>query len=348
MSEPKPEDRIPIDFDSQAFLAQFEGALAGLDEAARIGARIAGQGVKRLLLVGCGAPHFMLRVLGYWAQRAAATLDVRSYFSAELVHQDPIAVDDQTLAILGSHSGETAETVAAAEYLRKKPCTSIALTQKPTSPLGKLVDEVVSYGSSEQGYFSSYMLGQALLSGLLNELEAGWKLHDPVMAALPHLPSALAEAKTSNIPAAARQAKDLAQDSLLYVVGAGPMYTTAYTFASCFLMEMQRMHAHPIVAAEFFHGPLEIVDHSTRLLLLVGEDPSRPEAERVVRFCQEYARDYVVYDSRNLAMTGIPAQIRPIVSPFVVDAALTALVESLAVVRDHPLTLRRYLGKVAY
>jgi hypothetical protein len=32
----------------------------------------------------------------------------------------------------------------------------------------------------------------------------------------------------------------------------------------------------------------------------------------------------------------------------VVDAALTSLVEQLAIVHQHPLTLRRYMGKVVY
>ncbi len=59
------------------------------------------------------------------------------------------------------------------------------------------------------------------------------------------------------------------------------MFTTAYVLGVCVLMEMQWMHVSRFIAAEFFHGPFEIVDETVPLILLVGEDPSRPEAERV-------------------------------------------------------------------
>jgi fructoselysine 6-phosphate deglycase len=348
MTEPIPEKRSANTFDSWDFIRQFEGALAGLDEASQLGTALVGRGIERLFFVGCGAPHFMMRLLEYWAKRYAISLDIRSYFSAEFIHQDPRALDQHTLVVFGSHSGKTVETVAAAEYLASKTCTSVAITQQVDSPLGSSVDQVITYGSTEQGYFSSYMLGQAFVSAIFDKLEPGWGYHDLIISSLSLLPAALAEAKAANLTIAATQAEAFADDRLLYVIGAGPMFTTAYTFASCFLMEMQRMHAHPLVAAEFFHGPIEIVDETTPLLLLVGEDPNRPEAERVVRFCERYARRYMVYDSKDYRMMEIPSEVRPIFSPFVVDAALTSLVEQLAVVHQHPLTLRRYMGKVEY
>lgn len=343
-----PEAKTQMNFEPQTFIRQFDGALTALDAANKLGSSLANQGITRMFFVGCGAPHYMMRVLAYWARRYARSIDIRNYFSAEFVNQAPLALDEHTLVVLGSHSGKTPETVAAAEFIEQKPCRSVAITQHPESPLGSHVEHVIGYGDSDQGYFSSYMLGQALVSAVLDTLESGWGYHDTLLRALPMFPNALANAKLANLQNAAIHAEAFSKDRLLYVVGAGPMFTTAYTFASCFLMEMQRIHAHPLVAAEFFHGPFEVVDQTTPLLVLVGEDPSRGEAERVVKFCEQYAGKHYVYDSKTFKMPGIPAELRPIFSPFVVDAALTALVEHLAVVRDHPLTLRRYMGKVAY
>ncbi|MCD6356271.1 MAG: hypothetical protein J7L66_03200, partial [Anaerolineaceae bacterium] len=126
------------------------------------------------------------------------------------------------------------------------------------------------------------------------------------------------------------------------------MYTTAYTFTSCFLMEMQWMHAHPLVAAEFFHGPLEVVDKKTPIIILIGEDAHRPEAERAAHFCQKYSKRIAVIDSKDFMMQNIHPNVRPLVAPFILDAALTALVDQFAIVHNHPLTIRRYMGKVAY
>ena len=82
------------------------------------------------------------------------------------------------------------------------------------------------------------------------------------------------------------------------------MFTTAYIYAACFLMEMQWMHAFPLSAAEFFHGPFEVFDKETPLVLIMGEDPSRPEAERVLAFCRKYLAEPIIYDSRDFAMLG--------------------------------------------
>jgi fructoselysine 6-phosphate deglycase len=90
------------------------------------------------------------------------------------------------------------------------------------------------------------------------------------------------------------------------------------------------------------------VDKETPIIILVGEGPSRVEEERVVRFCQNYAKRFIVMDSKDFQMKNIAESVRPLIAPFIVDAALTALVESLAVVHDFPLTIRRYMGKVEY
>jgi fructoselysine 6-phosphate deglycase len=338
----------PITFDHSAFLKAFDGALSELDAATILGTEAGMQGFRHIFFTGCGAPHYMMRVLAYWAKKASESLDIRNYFSAELIHQNPAALDADTLVLLGSHSGKTKETVQAAQYLREKACRTVGITQQLNSPLGKSCDDVIAYGETKEGYFSSYLLGQIFVSALLSKLEKDWDLHADLSTSLPNLPTALADAKSANLTRAAEQAKIFADDRIIYVIGAGPMFTTAYTFASCFLMEMQRMHAHPLEAAEFFHGPFEVVDKSTPIIILLGESPSRPEAERVVHFCQQHAKRFVVMDSKDFSMKNILPSIRALIAPFVLDVALTALVENLAVVHDFPLTTRRYMGKVDY
>ena len=335
-------------FDRSEFVGQFTGALDLLKEAERLGKEFAAEGINRIFFVGCGAPHYMMRLLTYWGQKSAANTDIRVYYSAELISQDPAAIDEKTLVIMGSHSGTTRETLDAAEYLRTKPCKTIAITQERTSPLGLAVKFCLPYGKTSQGYFCAYILAQALFSGFLNEREPNWKIHNAIMDSLLKMPSALADAKKVNLDNAQAQSKTLINEKLLYVLGAGPMYTTAFVFAACFLMEMQWMHAHALTVADFFHGPFEVVDKSIPLLVLIGEDPGRAEGERLKRFAAKYAGNTLVYDSLDFEMKGIHAVVRPIVAPFILDSALTGLVEMLAILRGHPLTTRRYMGKVDY
>ena len=335
-------------FNRAEFIGQFSGAFDHFEEAERLGREFASGGIDRIIFAGCGAPYYMMRLLAFWGQKSALNTDIRVYYSAELISQDPAAIDDKTLVILGSHSGTTRETLDAAEYLRPKPCKTIAITQEGTSPLGKATKICLPYGKTSQGYFSAYILAQAFFSAFLNEREPNWKLHKAIIDSFPNLPAALADAKESNLANAQAQAEAMVDVNLLYVLGAGPMYTTAYVFAACFLMEMQWMHAHALTAADFFHGPFEVVDKTIPLLVLIGEDPSRTEGERLKSFASKYAGNTLIYDSRDFEMKGIHKDIRQIVAPFIIDSALTALVEALAVLHDHPLTTRRYMGKVDY
>lgn len=339
---------ITTKFDKTKFVEQFSGALEQISNAGLLGKNFAASGINRIFFAGCGAPYYMMRLLAYWGQACAINTDIRLYPSQELVSQNPAAIDKNTLVILGSHSGTTQETVKAARLLQSKPCKTLSVTQEESSPLGVATTHTLPYGKTTQGYFSAYILTQTLFSSFLNESEKGWRYHSALMQSLPELPAALADAKETNFARAAKQAKELSAQNLLYVLGAGPMYTTAYVLAACFLMEMQWMHVHPLTVADFFHGPLEVVDETIPLLVLIGEDPGRMEGERAKLFCSHYSGMSYAYDSRDYEMKGIHPQVRPIVAPFILDSALTSLVEELAILRNHPMTIRRYMGKVEY
>ncbi len=140
----------------------------------------------------------------------------------------------------------------------------------------------------------------------------------------------------------------LKDDRNLYHVASGPMFNTAYVIGVCILMEMQWMHSYPIEAAEFFHGPFEILDETTPFVLMLGEDPSRPLMERVVRFARSTPNGSSSTTSRIIEMTGVDPEIRPIVAPYIVEAALYRICVRLAVWHNQPLSTRRYMWKTEY
>jgi fructoselysine 6-phosphate deglycase len=339
--------RVAVDFDRSQFLAGLEQAAHGTDAAAALGADLARRSPKRLYFVGQGAPNKAMSVARYWAEQSAKDLDLRIYYPAEFVHQAPPTLDADTVVVLGSHSGTTPETVRAAEFLRDTPCATIGVTQKGDSPLAQAVTHPLLYGETTQGYYAGYMLAQAMVGALLKE-RGDWCSQAELMKSLAALPGALADTIEASDARAAEEARIYKDDRVIYTVGAGPVFSTAYVFGVCILLEMQWLHAHPLVAAEFFHGPFEVVDETVPLILFVGEDPSRPEAERVVRFSKRYTERLMIYDSRDYPMAGVAPEIRPIVAPFVLLAAVERLAEHLAVWHNHPLSTRRYMWKTEY
>ncbi|MFT3761409.1 MAG: SIS domain-containing protein [Pseudoxanthomonas sp.] len=241
-----------------------------LPEALALGRRLA-PGIDRVYFVAHGSAHRAMQGMQYWIEQSSASLEVRRYFPSELIAQDPPRLDERTLVFLASKSGTTPETVAAAEYLRGKPCKTISFTLKGESPLAGLAQHGFLAGEAGESFVALFMLMQSVVGGLLAERD-GWPHADELLASLAALPGVIADAAVGNDARALEDARTYQHDRNLYLVASGPGYTSAYVFGVCILMEMLWLHSYPIEAAEFFHGPFEIVDENTPLILILGED----------------------------------------------------------------------------
>ncbi|MCJ7532001.1 MAG: SIS domain-containing protein [Anaerolineales bacterium] len=340
------------DFDREKFLKSMQTAVREKNRAAQLGRHLAEKGLQRIFFVGCGAPNREMSVVMYWVEKFSTQLEVRRYFPAELIKLNPPKLDKDTLVIFGSHSGTTPEMVQAAKFIKQYPCSTVGITQTGDSPLPCEVQNVLLYGKSpdegyQHGYYSMFMILVALTAGILKSTD-GWDLYDQVMKSLDAFPTVLADVMDDSEKRVTDEARIYKDDRLIYLAASGPMFCTAYVFGVCVLMEMQWMHTYPVEASEWFHGPFEIVDQYTPIILLLGEDDSRPIAERVVRFCKKYTERLIIFDSKNYEMQGITKDARSIFAPFVLQAALDRFAEHLAVWHNHPLITRRYMWKTEY
>ncbi len=337
---------MATDIDKDAIIQKFELSKKTMFEAEALGRKYADQ-IDRIYLVGCGAPNRIMLGLQYWVEHFSPTLEVRRYFPAEFITQNPPSLDNRTLVLLGSKSGTTPETVEAANFLKDKPCITVAVTQTKDLPLAQAVQHPMLMGDAGDAHNGMFIIMQALIGGLL-EGKKQWSLQDKLMRSLENLPRVLAEATEAHEQRTIEEARLYHKDRYIYEIASGPMFSTAYVFGVCILMEMQWMHSYPIEAAEFFHGPFEIIDQNSPVVLMLGEDPSRPLMERAVRFCKKYTERLIIYDSKEMPMQGIDQEIRSIVAPYVLGNVLGRLAEHLAVWHNHPLSTRRYMWKTEY
>lgn len=334
-------------YDGAAILAGLDQTRRQLGAAMALGRSLAGR-VDRIHFVAAGSANRAMRGLSYWIEHFSPSLEVRRSFPAELMLQDPKRLDERTLVFLASKSGSTPETVAAAEFLRGRPTArTLGFSQFGDRPLARAVPETFLVGDTSESFTAMAMLMYAVVGGLMAERD-GWPLADELLAGLDALPGAIVQAAEANDARAAADAETYRHDDKFYHVASGPGFTMAYVFGVCILMEMLWLHSYPIDAAEFFHGPFEIVDKETPLFLIKGEDPSRPIMDRVSRFCDTYAGRVMTYDSLAYPMPGVPDAIRPLVAPFVLQAALKRFSVHLSEKRGQPLSTRRYMWKVPY
>jgi fructoselysine-6-P-deglycase FrlB-like protein len=218
---------------------------------------------------------------------------------------------------------------------------------KADSPLGEAVDFVFA-NHAETGVTDSkiIMLYQIIFNIL--KLRGEFDDYDGFMKALESLPENLVKVKETVEERAADWAQENKDEEYFMVLGSGICYGEAYAQAICIFEEMQWIHAQPINAGEYFHGSFEIVREDTNIIILKGQDLSRPLAERAETFSKKYSNKVTVLDTKEYDMPGVDEKFRGYFSPLICSAVLDRYSKNIADVRNHPLSTRKYMGIVEY
>jgi fructoselysine-6-P-deglycase FrlB-like protein len=302
--------------------------------------------VENVFIVGCGGTQAIMHP-GKYILDVNSRLPGYAFNAGELAQLKPKALGARSLVILSSYTGTTSETVAAARLARERGSLVVSFICKPDTPLGKASDFVFlnlsNKGSSEANLIRTYQI----LFGIIEQTD-GFRRTADTLRSFSALADRLAAIRNEADPKALAFAREYKDQSLFYVIGAGACWGQAVVYCNCILEEMQWITAQPIAAGEYFHAPFEVIDEGSNLLVLKGEDLSRPLVERVIDFTAKHTRRMVVIDTRDYALPGVPEDLRGYFSPFVLLAVLDRFSQNLAAERNHPLTTRRYMGKVQY
>jgi fructoselysine-6-phosphate deglycase len=303
--------------------------------------------LKNIFLIGCGGSFAVMHPCKYILE-TNSNIPVFIYNSSEFNTIQPLNFSKDSLVILSSYSGKTPETVEAANLAKKVGAPTIGFTGFADSPLGHAVDHVFENNAETGVTDSKIILLYQIIFNILKKHE-NFDKYEEIIKALNTLPDSLVKIKESVEAYAEKWAEENMDTDLFFTLGTGVLWGETYSFAICILEEMQWMKAQPVDAGEFFHGSFEIVREDTpNLLLFKGEDKTRPVAERVEKFINEYSKKYTIIDTKDYPLPGVPEEFRGYVSPLVVSAVLDRFGKHLADKRNHPLKTRKYMGIVDY
>ncbi|MGI5839423.1 MAG: SIS domain-containing protein [bacterium] len=307
---------------------------------------VTGRNIDRVYLIGSGGSLAVMYPIKYLFDRYGGKVTAELYSSSDFGICCAGRLNGRSLVILCSHSGNTPETVEAAATAREKGAVTIGIARSADSRLAEKVDYCFSYQGevaiTESKMLFLHMLAFGLLRAVNPEFPAAGA------ALLDRLPDILVGVKEAALGKGKEFARLHRDKTTIYTVGAGPLYGMAYAYSVCILLEMQWISSAPFPAAEFFHGPFEIIEKGVPLVVLVGEDLSRSLAERVVRFATKHTDCLTVVDTREFAPAGLTPEQRAIAGPFIGWAVLYLYAQFLAEARDHSLDRRRYMGVVDY
>lgn len=96
---------------------------------------------KKIVLIGCGTAYHA-SLLGARYIEKFTRVDAHAYIASEFRYKKP-RIDKNTLVIMVSQSGETADTIAVCELAKAKGSTTIAVTNVRYSSLAKMADIVL-------------------------------------------------------------------------------------------------------------------------------------------------------------------------------------------------------------
>ena len=232
-------------------------------------------GFDRVLLLACGT-SWHAALIGKFLIEGMARLPVEVDYGSEFRYRRPV-VNERTLTVGISQSGETADTVAALSEARRAGSPLLAIVNMPGSQIARMADAVFpthagpEIGVASTKAFTTQLAVLFLVAAKLREsrgLERG--LTGEERKALAHLPAALKETLDlePQLESLAREYQT-ARDFLF--LGRGLHYPVALEGALK-LKEISYIHAEGYPAGEMKHGPIALVDEKLPVVVLAPHD----------------------------------------------------------------------------
>ena len=244
--------------------------------------------VKRIQIVACGTSLHAGRVAANWFS-SIAELPCQIDYASEYRYRNP-HVDENSLLITISQSGETADTLAALNYAKEKQYLStLTICNVPTSSLARESDFSLftnagpEIGVASTKAFTTQLAGLMLLAlSLAKSRGLNPKLRGRIVQALRLLPETIAEALNSKDQMIEIAPNIANKDNALFL-GRGIFYPIAKEGALK-LKEISYIHAEAYPAGELKHGPLALIDENMPVIALA---PESEIAEKLISNLEE-------------------------------------------------------------
>jgi fructoselysine-6-P-deglycase FrlB-like protein len=292
----------------------------------------------RLALLGMGGSHWINRAAGDFYR--AAGLDATEHVVSEYMRA-PLPGDPAMLVT--SQSGRSGEVLRLIEQGLVSP-VAYGLTLEGDSPLATALPSLVGAGGREAAYAAtrSQTITLALHAALLEALGADISEAEAVL-----------EAGPQPLPAAAGPAiAALARAPVAVMVARGGAAQGVMDAAALCLMEIARLPVLGLEAGQFRHGPFEMIESDSAVMMLRGAGPDSDDIGPLAAECVAHGIAPIIVDASGRAPVAgaITVQLGPQEGLALAFAALPVIQDMLvsAAARRRPdAGLPRRSSKVA-
>jgi glucosamine--fructose-6-phosphate aminotransferase (isomerizing) len=231
--------------------------------------------IDRVVITACGT-SWHAALVGEYMLEEVARVPAEVEYASEFRYRTPL-VDQRTLVIGISQSGETADTLAALREAKKRGARTLGVVNAVGSTIAREVDSGIyihagpEVGVASTKAFTCQIVALALLTLRMGRLRALSVLQGrKIVQALQKLPEQVTEVLSRMEPIEALAGTyALAQNALF--LGRGYNFPVALEGALK-LKEISYIHAEGYPAAEMKHGPIALIDEMMPVFCLAPRD----------------------------------------------------------------------------
>ncbi len=230
---------------------------------------------RNIHIVACGTAYHA-GLVGKTAIERWARLPVEAEVASEYRYRSPL-ITPETLVIVVSQSGETADTLAALREAKRHGAHVLAVTNVVGSTAAREADDVLFTWAgpeisvaSTKAYstqllaFYAFALHLARIRGTLPDEEIG-----PIVHALTKLPEQV-ESILQRKDEIRAYAEEIASREHLFFIGRGVDYAVVQE-GSLKLKEISYIHSEAYAAGELKHGTLALIEEGTPVVALATQ-----------------------------------------------------------------------------
>lgn len=231
---------------------------------------------RRVVITACGtALH--AGIVGKYMIESLARIPVDVDYGSEFRYRDPF-LDEHTLVVTVSQSGETVDTLAALDEARSKGCLTIGIVNAVGSQASRVCDGVVymhagpEIGVASTKAYTASLVDLYLLALYLGKARGtiGPERMRGLVADLSRLPDLAGQVLGDGVDYERLASRFSGCESSLYL-GRGINYPTALEGALK-LKEISYIHAEGYPAGEMKHGPIALIDNSMPVVAIALKD----------------------------------------------------------------------------
>ena len=330
-----------LNFDEAKVRQDHQNGVDMIPEVEKVVDQICDEGYDNIFLFGIGGTLLYAGQIMHTAKQLGCSLPLYLENATDFLYEGNKKFTKNSVVVIASLSGNTIEVEAAIDKAHEVGARVIGYVEVPESPLAKKVDHLVTTVGGEYYWWYTVVLRFMKNAG---EFDA----YDKLTSQMKNLPDTVVQIYKDADEEMKNYAEKYCDEPITYLVGSGNLEDWAVCYGMCIMEEMQWMRTRPISAANFFHGTLEVIERDIPVILIKGEDKTRPEMDRVEKFVNTVSAKVTVFDTKKFALPGIDEEFRGVLSPIVMRSAFMRLNVHLEHCRRHPIDIRRYYKALKY